>query len=199
MPNILKGQPAAPIEAFARFQVGFLFCEDFHLRSKFLFGWLLTASLNNYPLLLQVYAGSSFMMAGCVLAIEKVKLSRSNKVKLFDAFRHTGENHRFRRLLVSWMILGIGNLLSFSLFVEYITNKQYGFDLSENHVSIITTVIPETCFFVFVLVWGRLFDRLNFYLLRCILNAFFAAGIGYYLYHKSPFFYYLDKIILFWV
>jgi MFS family permease len=78
------------------------------------------------------------------------------------------------------MILGIGNLLSFSLFVEYITNKEYGFDLSENHVSIITTVIPETCFFVFVLVWGRLFDRLNFYLLRCILNAFFAAGIIFY-------------------
>jgi len=148
--------------------------------AAFLFGWLLTASLNNYPLLLQLYAGSSFMMAGCVLAIEKVKLSRSNKVRLFDAFRHTSENHRFRRLLVSWMILGVGNLLSFSLFVEYITNKEYGFDLSENHVSIITTVIPETCFFVFVLIWGRLFDRLNFYLLRCILNAFFAAGIIFY-------------------
>jgi hypothetical protein len=148
--------------------------------AAFLFGWLLTTSLDYYPLLLRIYAGASFMMAGCVLAIERVNLSRSRKVQLFDAFRHAGENQRFRRLLVSWMILGTGNLLSFSLFVEYVTNKQYGFDLSENHVSIITTVIPETCFFFFVLVWGRLFDRLDFYVLRCILNVFFAAGIVFY-------------------
>lgn len=150
------------------------------IATAFLFGWLLTKSLDYYPLLLRVYAGASFMMAGCVLAVDRVKLSRSNRVKLFDAFRHVGEDRRFAKLLVSWMILGTGNLLSFSLFVEYVTNKQYGFDLTEGHVSIITTVIPETCFFVFVLVWGRLFDRMDFYVLRCILNAFFAAGIVFY-------------------
>lgn len=148
--------------------------------TAFLFGWLLTKSLDYYPVLLMVYAGASFMMAACVLAVDKVKLSRSKRVRLFDAFRHVGQDRRFAKLLVSWMILGTGNLLSFSLFVEYVTNKQYGFDLTEGHVSIITTVIPETCFFVFVLVWGRLFDRMDFYVLRCILNAFFAAGIVFY-------------------
>jgi MFS family permease len=120
------------------------------------------------------------MMAGCVMAMEKVTLSRSNRVKLFDAFRHVGEDDRFRKLLISWMILGFGNLLSFSLFVEYITNKDYGFDFSEGHVSIITTVIPETCFFIFVLIWGRLFDRMDFYVLRCLINLIFAAGIIFY-------------------
>ena len=148
--------------------------------TAFLFGWLLTKSLDYYPLLLRIYAGASFMMAACVLAVENVTLSRSRRVKLFDAFRHAGEDLRFRNLLISWMILGTGNLLSFSLFVEYITNKQYGFDLSEGHVSIITTVIPETCFFIFVLVWGRLFDRMDFYVLRCILNVLFATGIVFY-------------------
>ena len=148
--------------------------------AAFLFGWLLTKSLDYYPLLLRIYAGASFMMAACVLSIERVTLSKSKRVKLFDAFRHAGDDHRFRKLLISWMILGMGNLLSFALFVEYVTNKQYGFDLSEGHVSIITTVIPETCFFFFVLVWGRLFDRMDFYVLRCILNALFATGIVFY-------------------
>lgn len=148
--------------------------------TAFLFGWLLTKSLDYYPYLLGVYAIASFMMAGCVMALEQVTLSRSNRVKLFDAFRHAGEDHRFRKLLISWMILGFGNLLSFSLFVEYITNKDYGFDLSEGHVSIITTVIPETCFFIFVLFWGRLFDRMDFYVLRCAINLIFAAGIIFY-------------------
>jgi len=148
--------------------------------TAFLFGWLLTKSLDYYPFLLAVYAAASFMMAACVMAMEKVTLSRSNRVKLFDAFRHAGEDHRFRKLLISWMILGFGNLLSFSLFVEYITNKDYGFDLSEGHVSIITTVIPETCFFICVLLWGRLFDRMDFYVLRCLINLIFAAGIIFY-------------------
>jgi hypothetical protein len=148
--------------------------------TAFLFGWLLTKSLDYYPVLLGLYAVASFMMAGCVMAMEKVTLSRSNRVKLFDAFRHVGEDDRFRKLLISWMILGFGNLLSFSLFVEYITNKDYGFDFSEGHVSIITTVIPETCFFIFVLIWGRLFDRMDFYVLRCLINLIFAAGIIFY-------------------
>ncbi len=148
--------------------------------TAFLFGWLLTKSLDYYPYLLGVYAVASFMMAGCVMAMEKVTLSRSKRTKLFDAFRHAGQDDRFRKLLISWMILGFGNLLSFSLFVEYVTNKDYGFNLSENHVSIITTVIPETCFFVSVLLWGRLFDRISFYVLRCVINLIFGAGIIFY-------------------
>ena len=148
--------------------------------AAFLFGWLLTKSLDYYPVLLRIYAASSFMMAGCVMAIDRIDLSRSKRVKLFDAFRHAGEDVRFRKLLISWMILGFGNLLSFSLFVEYVTNKDYGFSLTEGHVSVITTVIPETCFFIFVLVWGRLFDRIDFHILRCLINVIFATGIIFY-------------------
>lgn len=150
------------------------------IASAFLFGWLLTKSLAYYPVLLAVYALASFMMAGCVMLMEKVTLSRSKRVKLFDAFRHAGQDERFRKLLTSWMILGLGNLLSFSLFVEYITNKDYGFNLSEGQVSIITTVIPEACFFFCVLLWGRLFDRVDFYRLRCLINLIFALGIIFY-------------------
>lgn len=149
----------------------------FAIATAFIFGFLLTQSLAYYPLLLGVYALASFFMAACVMMMEKVTLSRSTRVKLFAAFRHAGQDERFRKLLISWMILGFGNLLSFSLLVEYITNKDYGFNLNEGQVSIITTVIPEACFFFFVLLWGRLFDRMDFYVLRCLINLIFALGI----------------------
>ena len=152
----------------------------FAIGAAFVFGWLLTQSLDYYPFVLRVYAAASFLSAGLVMAMDKVNLSRSTRVKLFDAFRHTNQDHRFRKLLISWMILGTGNLLAFSLFVEYLTNQEYGFHLSEGKVSVITTVIPETLFFVFILVWGRLFDRLNFYVLRCLINVFFGLGILFY-------------------
>ncbi|MEJ6730066.1 MAG: MFS transporter [Akkermansiaceae bacterium] len=152
----------------------------FAILAALLFGMMLTKSLDYYPVLLRVYSGACLIMAGCVFAMEKVTLRRSNSVKLFDAFRHTGQDHAFRKLLISWMILGIGNLLCFSLFVEYITNEQYGFDLSESHVSIITTVIPESLFVLSILFWGRLFDKMNFYVLRCLINVIFAVGILFY-------------------
>lgn len=152
----------------------------FAIATALVFGWLLERSLESYPLLLWCYAVASFAMAGLVMAIERVGLRRSKQVKLFDAFRHAGEDVRFRKILTSWMILGMGNLLCFALFVEYVTNKDYGIALSEGHVSLITTVIPEGCFFCFVLIWGRLFDRVDFYILRCLINLFFAFGILFY-------------------
>lgn len=163
------------------FSISAFYRKAFAVGTAFLFGWLLTRSLDNYPFLLWVYAAASFSMAVCVMLVERVTLSKSNRVRLFDAFRHAGADLRFRKLLISWMILGLGNLMCFSLFVEYVTNKNYGFSLEEDHVSIITTVIPETCFFIFVLVWGRLFDRMDFYVLRCLINLIFAAGIIFYL------------------
>ncbi|MGC6425439.1 MAG: hypothetical protein ACON5H_00405 [Akkermansiaceae bacterium] len=152
----------------------------FAIGGAFLFGWMLTQSLDSYPVVLGSYAVACLVMAGCVLGIEKVTLSKARAVELFDAFRHTAVDRPFRNLLVSWMVLGLGNLLCFSLFVEYITNKEYGYYLSERHVSVITTVIPEALFLIFILVWGRLFDRINFYVLRLLINLVFAVGILFY-------------------
>ncbi len=149
----------------------------FAVLAALVFGWILTRSLADYPLVLRSYAVASILMAGCVLMIQRVDLTGAQSTKLFDAFRHAVADRDFRKLLISWMVLGFGNMLSYSLFVEYITNEQYGFSLNEGEVSFITTVIPESVFLIFVLVWGRFFDRMNFYFLRAILNLIFAAGI----------------------
>ncbi len=151
--------------------------KSFAIGAAIFFGSLLTESLSNYPLVLRTYAMAAFLMAGCVLMIDPVRLNPARAVKLFDAFRHAGEDEAFRKILISWMILGLGNLLCFSLFVEYITNEKYGFSLNEKEVSVITTVIPEGCFLVFILIWGRVFDRMNFYLVRALINVVFALGI----------------------
>ena len=152
----------------------------FAIGGAFLFGWMLTQSLDSYPMVLRCYALACLIMVCCVLAIDQVTLRKAEAVKLFDAFRHTSADREFRKLLISWMVLGLGNLLCFSLFVEYITNKEYGYYLSERHVSVITTVIPEALFLIFILVWGRLFDRMNFYVLRLLINIVFAVGILFY-------------------
>ena len=144
------------------------------------FGWVLRQDLSAFRWLLLVYAGACLWMSACVYLMERVHLEQSQRVKLFAAFGHVKRDRAFRNLLISWMILGFGNLLCFSLFVEYISNPEYGYDLDEFTIATVTGVIPEVMFLIFVVGWGVIFDRMNFFLVRCMINVLFAAGILFY-------------------
>ncbi|MEO1837256.1 MAG: MFS transporter, partial [Akkermansiaceae bacterium] len=61
--------------------------------------------------------------------------------------------------------------------VEYVSNPAYGYDLSEFMVAFITGSVPEIMFLIFVVGWGIVFDRVNFFIVRIMLNVFFIAGI----------------------
>lgn len=141
------------------------------------FGFLLEVDLANYPWLLGIYGMSCLAMAGCVCAFKRVHLARVDAVRLFDAFRHVGEDKIFKKLLIAWMILGTGNLISVALFVEYAANPRYGFELGAAQVSWLTTIAPEGAYLVTVFLWGVLFDRMNFFWVRTIINLFFIGGI----------------------
>ena len=78
------------------------------------------------------------------------------------------------------MILGFGNLLCFSLFVEYISNPVYGYEFDEFTIGMVTGVVPELMFLLFVVGWGVLFDRVNFFLVRVLINVLFVVGILFY-------------------
>lgn len=144
------------------------------------FGWVLRQDLSLYKWLLLVYSGACLWMSGCVFGMERVHLEGSKRVRLFAAFGHVKRDKPFRNLLMAWMILGCGNLLCFSLFVEYISNPEYGYDFDEFTIATITGVIPEVMFLLFVVGWGVVFDRLNFFLVRVGINVLFAAGILFY-------------------
>ena len=75
------------------------------------------------------------------------------------------------------MLLGLGNLLSVALFVEYISNPIYGFELTADKAGLITSTIPMLVFIVCVVPWGMVFDRLPFYRVRIMVNIFFFIGI----------------------
>jgi hypothetical protein len=144
------------------------------------FGWLLRNDLGHFRWLLATYSAGCFFMALCVLGMNRVHLQRARQVRLFGAFGHVRRDAPFRKLLISWMILGLGNLLCFSLFVEYVSNPDYGFELDEFSIGFITGSIPEIMFLVFVVAWGVVFDRVNFFLVRLLINALFIIGILFY-------------------
>ncbi len=145
-------------------------------------GFGLWAEREGYPLLFVVYACCCLAMSACVLSMAPVHLRASTRILWFDAFRHVGADRAFRKLLVVWMVLGIGNLVTAALFVEYIVNPRYGFALPADRSGLITSTIPMLAGMVTVLPWGWVFDRMPFYQVRALVNLFFVAGIlTYYL------------------
>lgn len=145
-------------------------------------GFGLWAEHGGYQPLFFIYAFSCLAMSACVLSMAPVRLRASNRILWFDAFRHVGADKAFRKLLAVWMVLGIGNLVTAALFVEYIVNPHYGFSLTADRSGLITSTIPMIAAIVTVVPWGWVFDRMPFYQVRALVNLFFVAGIlTYYL------------------
>lgn len=86
-------------------------------------------------------------------------------------------NRDFRWLIIVWMFMGFGNLLMVPLRTIYLVEEEFGFEYSPLRVAILTGVIPALTIFCFNRMWGKLFDRMNFYVLRFILNAIFVVSI----------------------
>ncbi|MDC0088196.1 hypothetical protein OAI07_01495 [Akkermansiaceae bacterium] len=137
---------------------------------------------SDYHGLFWLYGGCCIAMAVCVQMMAKVTLRKAQSMKLFDAFRHVSGDKAFKKLLVTWMILGFGNLLCYALLVEFITNPIYGFTFDAKRVAWITTTIPMIVYLLCIIPWGMVFDKLPFYRLRVLVNVFFISGaLSYYL------------------
>lgn len=131
---------------------------------------------SDYHGLFWLYGFCCIAMAVCVQLMAKVTLGKAQNIRLFDAFRHVSEDKAFKKLLITWMILGFGNLLCYALLVEFITNPVYGFTFDAKKVAWITTTIPMIVYLLCIIPWGMVFDKLPFYRLRVLVNLFFLSG-----------------------
>ena len=103
----------------------------------------------------------------------------------FGNFKYTITDREFGYVLLTWFIMGFANLWVLPLRVDYIASTTYGIEASPVIVALIITVIPETIRFLFIPFWARLFDRMNFIVLRMILNVLFGIGIALFFISKN--------------
>ncbi len=106
----------------------------------------------------------------------KVKATES-KIRLFKGLSHLKTDRLFSYLLFIWFIFGFANLWIFPIRVTYLSTE---LSLDPFTVSIYSAVLPEITRLVFLPFWAYLFDRINFFLLRMILNIFLLLGIWFF-------------------
>jgi MFS family permease len=140
-------------------------------------GRFLTDHLARYQAMMAVYAVSLAFCAWCVARCPSLPLRPDAGGRMGEGFQLIQTDKVFRDTLVSWMFMGFANLMMLPLRVEYLGNPRYGLALSTGLIAVIVGVIPNTARLLMNPVWGRLFDRVNFFALRAVLNVGFLLGV----------------------
>lgn len=145
-------------------------------------GRLLSNHISRFRYLLLIFAGASAFGAFCLGRYPSRALTASGGTHPFHAFRYLREDRIFRQTIISWIFLGFATLMMAPLRVEYLANPRYGVRiqgeiLTAGMVALITGVIPNVARLILNPIWGWLFDRMNFFVLRITLNFGFMLGI----------------------
>lgn len=154
-------------------------------------GAALSGHIDQFRWLLLIFAAASAFASFCLGRCPSRALTASGGTHPFHALRFVRHDVLFRQTLIAWMFLGFALMMMAPLRVEYLANPKYGVRwggqlLTASTIALLTGVIPNLSRLVLNPVWGWLFDRMNFFVLRLTLNAGFAAGIVSFFVSGSP-------------
>ena len=141
-------------------------------------GQFLTQDIGWFRWLMVIFALAFLGVAFFISRIPSQPLRPSGSTHPLRAVRYVLKDKVFTWTLMVWMLMGFANLMMMPLRVDYLANPRYGLMLNAQQVAMLTAVIPSIARLVMGPVWGWLFDRANFFVLRIVLNCGFALGIA---------------------
>ena len=149
-----------------------------------LVGFLLDKDLSHFRI---IAIGTFILCLGTAFFHLKIpsKPLKSKSGGLSKDLAYAIKDRLFFWMLVGWMLMGIGNLITIPLRVEYLANPNYGLNLSNTMVLIITMVIPLITRVASTPVWGWAFDKFNLAFVRISINLFFLFGLFLYFQTKD--------------
>lgn len=144
---------------------------------SFVGGYLLENNMHHFRFMLLIFAFafgfSSFCLSRCPSSPTRDSTTRHP----LAALRFLKQDSLFRRTLISWMLMGFGNLMVVPLRVEYLANPKYGLQLSAMMVAALVGIIPNLTRLMTSRIWGWCFDRVNFLTLRLVLSLCFIISM----------------------
>jgi hypothetical protein len=149
---------------------------------SFAAGRLLSDHMQRFQILLVVFAAAFVLSAWCIRACPSQPLVAEGGTHPFRSLRYARDDALFRQTLISWMLLGFGNLMMVPLRVEMLANPVHGWTLhgaplTAVMIAVMTGVVPNAARLLLNPFWGWAFDRMNFFALRITLNVGFVLGI----------------------
>ncbi len=141
-------------------------------------GWILDRDIAYYRIVYAIMACAALAAAAAVSRIPAAPLSTQHVGNPWQNLSLIWKDRFFGYLLGSWMLLGLGNLVTMPIRVEYLANPAFGIDADNTTIAFLLLVVPSTTRILSTRMWGRIFDRFHFITTRNCLNVFFLLGIG---------------------
>ena len=140
-------------------------------------GQAYSGRIEKFQSLLLIFAAAFAVAAFSLAQIPTKPLVGDEGSHPFRALRFAYHDQLFRRTLICWMLMGFANLMMIPMRVEMLANPKYGIALNVGQIAFLTGVVPNVARILLSPLWGWLFDRANFFVLRVVLNCGFAIGI----------------------
>ncbi len=141
-------------------------------------GLYLNGNFSAFHWLLAVFAAAFCVSAFFLLRIPSHPLRPSGSTDPLRAVRYVLKDRVFTWMLFVWMLMGSANLMMVPMRIEYLANPLYHINLDAHTIALLTSVIPSIARLIMGPIWGHVFDRINFFVMRMILNLGFALGIA---------------------
>lgn len=147
---------------------------------------LLESNIENYSWLFTLLSFCAFAKAVSIYRMPSKTMENHTHRNPLSNFKYIFQDRSFGYVLLTWFIMGFANLWTIPLRVDYVTSAEYGIEGSAIFVALIITIIPDTMRMLFIPFWAKLFDRMNFVVLRVLLNILFAIGVAAFFLSKNP-------------
>tara|TARA_B100000686_G_C16780684_1_gene971661 strand:- start:582 stop:1787 length:1206 start_codon:yes stop_codon:yes gene_type:complete len=151
---------------------------------SFIASWILDLDLADWTLVFVILGLAGFAKAYTIYSMPSAPVEPGYSSP-FTSFKYLIEDSSFGYILLTWFIMGFANLWIQPLRVDYLVSSEWGIEASATMVAIIINVLPSTMRLLFTPLWGRLFDSINFIVLRMVLNTIFACGVGLFFVTKN--------------
>ena len=153
---------------------------------SFLASKLLDLDLEYFGLVFSILGLCGLGKAWAIFSMPSKMIEGGEHNHPFGNFKYVVQDRSFGYVLLTWFIMGFANLWIQPLRVDYLTSDVYGITGSAALVALIIIIIPNGMRLIFIPFWGKLFDRMNFVVLRMVFNIIFAFGVGLYFITNNP-------------
>jgi len=141
-------------------------------------GKILDASIQYYPWIFGSMAIGAMAVAYASTRIPSSQLTTEHVGNPWQNFSLIWKDKFFGYLLGVWMLLGIGNLSTLPVRVEYLADPKYGINADNTTIAFVMLVIPAITRILSTRIWSHLFDKMHLITTRNVLNIFFFFAIG---------------------
>ncbi len=127
-----------------------------------------------------IFAGMSLVALASAATLlpmpsEPLDPPKDKQVSFFSGFAIAWEDKLFGRMLLGWMVMGFGVLMTLPLRVEYLAGTG-GLGMSNEEVALVAVISFSVARILSSRLWGALFDHLHFIGFRLILNVFLLSA-----------------------